>query len=210
MPVDIAIFARAPVAGAAKTRLIPRLGAEAAAALQHALIHRALRTAVAANVGSVSLWCAPNCEHPALVGCSKQFGVSLYPQHGSDLGVRMFDAFTRLCRQGDAIVIGTDCPALTAAELRTAAEALREGNDAVFVPAEDGGYVLVGLRHAIASLFCGIPWGTNGVMDHTRTRLRDAGLRWHELPASWDVDRPADIDRLRASGLMAEPVGAME
>jgi rSAM/selenodomain-associated transferase 1 len=208
MPVDIAIFARAPVAGAAKTRLIPRLGAEGAAALQHALIHRALQTAVAAKVGSVSLWCAPDCEHPAFVGCSEQFGVSLYPQRGTDLGARMFHAFSRLCRRGAALVIGTDCPALTAAELRTAGEALRRGNDAVFVPAEDGGYVLVGLRHAIASLFYGMPWGTDRVMDHTRTRLRNAGLRWHELPTSWDVDRPEDIDHLRASGFIAEPMDA--
>ena len=63
MPVDIAIFARAPVAGDAKTRLIPRLGVEGAAALQHALIHRAVQTAVAAKLGAVSLWCAPDCEH---------------------------------------------------------------------------------------------------------------------------------------------------
>jgi rSAM/selenodomain-associated transferase 1 len=210
MPVEIAIFARAPLAGAAKTRLIPRLGAQGAAALQHALIHRALQTALAAKLGSVSLWCAPDCEHPAFVGCSEQFGVSLYPQRGADLGARMFHAFSRLCRRGEALVIGTDCPALTAAELRTAAEALRGGNDAVFVPAHDGGYVLVGLRHAIASLFYGMPWGTDRVMDHTRTRLRDAGLRWHELPTSWDVDRPEDIDQLRASGIMAAPMEATE
>ena len=206
MPVDIAIFARAPVVGEAKTRLIPRLGAEGAAALQHAMIRRALQTALAANLGSVSLWCAPDCQHPAFIGCSEQFGVLLYPQRGADLGARMFHAFTRLCRRGEALVIGTDCPALTVAELRAAAHALREGSDAVFVPAEDGGYVLVGLRHAVASLFYGIPWGTDRVMDHTRERLHRAGLRWHELTPSWDVDRPEDIDRLRASGLMAEPM----
>jgi rSAM/selenodomain-associated transferase 1 len=211
MPVDIAIFARAPVAGQAKTRLIPCLGAEGAAALQHALIRRALQTAVAAKLGSVSLWCAPDCEHPAFSNFSKHFGVQLYPQRGADLGARMFHAFSRLCHRSEALVIGTDCPALSERELRTAAEALCEGNDAVFVPAEDGGYVLAGLRHAIASLFYGIPWGTDRVMGHTRTRLRNAGVRWRELPTSWDVDRPADIDRLRASGLMAEqPTDATE
>jgi rSAM/selenodomain-associated transferase 1 len=210
MPVDIAIFARAPVAGQAKTRLIPRLGAQGAAVLQHALIHRALQTAVTAKLGSVSLWCAPECEHPAFSNFSKHFGVTLYLQRGADLGARMFHAFSRLCRRGETLLIGTDCPALTAAELRTAAEALREGNDAIFVPAEDGGYVLVGLRHPIASLFYGMPWGTDRIMDHTRTRLRNANLRWHELPTSWDVDQPADIDRLRASGLMADPMDAVE
>jgi rSAM/selenodomain-associated transferase 1 len=209
MQVEIAIFARAPVAGQAKTRLIPRLGAEGAAGLQHALIRRALRTALAANLGAVSLWCAPDCDHPAFVGCSEQFSVPLYSQHGADLGARMFHAFTRLCRQGEALVMGTDCPALTVGELRAAAGALREGNDAVFVPAKDGGYVLVGLRHAVASLFHGIPWGGDRVMDHTRERLRSAGLRWQELAPSWDVDRPEDLDRLRASGLMVEPIDAM-
>ena len=210
MTVDIAIFARAPVAGEAKTRLIPRLGAEGAAALQHALIHRALATAVAAELGSVSLWCSPECEHPAFVSFSKRFGVPLYQQRGADLGARMFHAFSRLCREREALLIGSDCPALTIAELRTAARALQEGNDAVIVPAEDGGYVLVGLRHPVASLFYGIPWGSDGVMDHTRARLRDAGLRWRELPTSWDVDRPEDLDRLRSSGLMAEAMAVME
>ena len=209
MQVDIAIFARAPVAGRAKTRLIPRLGAEGAAALQHALIRRSLRTALAANLGSVFLWCTPDCDHPAFSGSSEQFGVPLYPQHGADLGARMFHAFTRLCRRGEALAIGTDCPALTVGELHAAAGALREGNDAVFVPAEDGGYVLVGLRHPIASLFHGIPWGSDRVMDQTRAHLRRAGLRWRELTPSWDVDRPEDLDRLRASGLMAEPIDAM-
>jgi glycosyltransferase A (GT-A) superfamily protein (DUF2064 family) len=105
--------------------------------------------------------------------------------------------------------MGTDCPALTVGELRAAAGALREANDAVFVPAEDGGYVLVGLRHAVDSLFYGIPWGDDRVMDHTRERLRSAGLRWQELAPSWDVDRPEDLARLRASGLMVEPIDAM-
>jgi len=210
MTVDIAIFARAPVAGQAKTRLIPRLGAKGAAALQHALIRRTLQTALAANLGAVSLWCAPHCEHPAFIECSDRFGVPRYLQHGVDLGARMFDAFSRLCRQREALVIGTDCAALTVAELRAVDEALLEGNDAVFVPAEDGGYVLVGLRHPIASLFHGIPWGSELVMDHTRARLRSAGLRWRELTPLWDVDRPEDIDRLRSSGLMAEPVDVTE
>ncbi len=210
MTADIAIFARAPVAGQAKTRLLPRLGAEGAAALQHALTERALQTAVDAKLGRVGLWCTLDCEHPAFMRLSKQFGVPLYPQRGADLGARMFHAFSRLCREREALIIGTDCPALSADDLRLAAAALREGNDAVFVPAEDGGYVLVGLRHAIASLFHGIPWGTDRVMDHTRVRLRSAGVRWRELAHLWDIDRPEDLDRLRASGLMAERVDVIE
>ena len=207
MQVNIAVFARAPEAGEAKTRLIPRLGAEGAAALQQALIRRTLHTALAANVGSVSLWCTPDCQHPAFVECAKLFGVPLNPQQGADLGGRMFHAFGRLCPQHRTLLIGTDCPALTATELRAAGLALAEGNDAVFIPAEDGGYVLIGLRRPIDSLFDGVPWGSDRVMDHTRESLRRAGLRWRELSPSWDVDRPEDADRLRASGLMQMPEG---
>ena len=76
-PVAIAVFARAPIPGETKTRLIPHLGAAGAARLQTALIHRALRTAVDAAVGPVSLWCAPDCGHPAFAACRDAFGVAL-------------------------------------------------------------------------------------------------------------------------------------
>ena len=205
--VDIAVFARAPIAGQSKTRLIPRLGAEGAAALQHALIGRTVRTALSAGLGSVSLWCAPNCDHPAFVNLSEELGVPLHAQSGVDLGARMRHAFSRHCRECDSLLIGTDCPALTATELRASGLALAEGNDAVFIPAEDGGYVLIGLRRPIDSLFDSVPWGSDRVMDHTRESLRRAGLRWHELSSSWDVDRPEDADRLQLSGLMSLPKG---
>ncbi|MEO6929787.1 MAG: TIGR04282 family arsenosugar biosynthesis glycosyltransferase [Casimicrobiaceae bacterium] len=202
MEVDIAIFARAPVAGHAKTRLIPTLGAQGAADLQHALMRRALATALAAELETVSLWCAPDCEHPAFASCAKQPDVLLYPQQGADLGMRMLHAFVQLCARRPAMIIGTDCPALTAVMLRTAATALIEDHDAVVIPAEDGGYVLIGLRHPVARLFQGIAWGGDAVMAETRKRLRRAGLRYAELAPSWDVDRAEDLDRLRASGLM--------
>ncbi len=200
--IDIAVFARAPVAGEAKSRLIPHIGAERAAELQHALMRRSLRTALAANLGPVSLWCTPHCEHPAFGACAEQFDVPLFAQQGADLGARMFAAFSELGRRGSTVLIGTDCPALTAVDIRAAAEALMRGRDAAFIPAEDGGYVLIGLARPIASLFDSIPWGSDRVMAETRLRLRHAGSSWQELPASWDVDRPEDYDRLEASGLM--------
>ncbi|MEO8739019.1 MAG: TIGR04282 family arsenosugar biosynthesis glycosyltransferase [Casimicrobiaceae bacterium] len=204
MQIDTAVFARAPVAGEAKSRLIPRLGAEGAAALQHTLMRRSLRTALSANLGPVSLWCTPHCEHPAFIACSSEFDVPLFAQQGADLGARMFNAFAELGRRGRSILIGTDCPALTASDLRAAAGALLQGHDAVFIPAEDGGYVLIGLGRPMASLFDSMPWGSNQVMAETRLRLRHEGAHWLELPASWDVDRPEDYARLEASGFMQD------
>ena len=77
------------------------------------------------------------------------------------------------------------------------------------IPAEDGGYVLIGLARPVASLFHDIAWGSDRVMAQSRERLRAAGVRWRELAPSWDVDRPEDLARLRASGIMSEALRAI-
>jgi rSAM/selenodomain-associated transferase 1 len=201
-PVPVAIFAKAPLPGLAKTRLIPRLGAEGAADLQRRLLRRTVETAMAARLGPVSLWCMPSRDHPVFSACRDEWGLSLHEQKGEDLGARMLDAFAVLCAERPALLVGTDCPALTVAALRAAATALRTGMDAVFLPAEDGGYVLVGLRRPAPWLFEAMPWGTERVMAETRQRLSRLGWRWAEPAVLWDVDRPEDIERLRDSGLV--------
>ena len=139
----VAVFARAPVPGEAKTRLIPMLGAEGAARLHAGLVLHALRVAIAADLGPVELWCAPDCDHPFFMQCAEGLGVSLRTQRGADLGRRMACAFaSAVCENAPLVVIGSDCPALTPALLREAAEAL-QSHDAVIAPAEDGGYVLI-------------------------------------------------------------------
>jgi len=200
----IAVFAKAPVPGAVKTRLAGVLGADAAASLHAGLVRHALSTAVRARVGPVSLWCAPDAAHPFFARCAQECGARLEPQRGEDLGERMRNAFEPAWRDGvRLLVIGADCPALTPAHLEAAALALRE-KDAVFVPAEDGGYVLVGLARPLPGVFDDIPWGTAAVMARTRERLRAAGASWTELPPLWDVDRPDDYARLQREGLLAE------
>ena len=197
----VAVFARAPVPGEVKTRLAGVLGADAAASLHAGLVRHALATAVHARLGPVSLWCTPDASHSFFARCAAEFGVGLEEQRGADLGERMARAFERAA--APLLVIGADCPALTPGHLAQAAAALRE-TDAVFVPAEDGGYVLVGLARPAAGIFDGIPWGTAGVMARTRERLQGARMRWIELDALWDVDRPDDYARLQREGLLAE------
>lgn len=199
----ILVFAKAPVPGAAKTRLIPLLGADQAAALQGRLLCRALATARAAAPGELELWCTPDATHPALLAAAKAHRTTLRVQHGADLGARMAHAFADALRRAPyAICIGTDCPALTVRHLHEAAAALRAGNDAVFAPAKDGGYVLIGLSRNEPRLFSGISWGSAQVMAQTRERLRACALRWQELETLWDVDRPEDWQRLQQSGLL--------
>ncbi len=196
LPVAIAILAKAPVPGYAKTRLIPALGADGAAALQAAMLKRTLATALAAGIGPVTLWCAPDCSHPAFAEAAAQ-GVALAEQPAGDIGQRMQAAMAAAVTPGGIIVIGTDCPALTPAHLRQAAAALA-GQDAVVIPAEDGGYVLLGLRQANAAVFAGVAWSTPQVMAQTRARLVAAGLRHAEFSPLFDVDRSSDLPRLYA------------
>lgn len=205
MSTPVLVFAKAPVPGAAKTRLIPALGAGGAAALHERFVAWTLATAAAAATGPVELCCAPDASHPALLRLARAHGTALAEQGPGDLGDRMFAAFRRaLAVAPAAILIGCDCPVLGPAHLRDAAAALAGGEDAVLVPAEDGGYVLIGLKRASARLFEHIRWGEPTVMAETRARLAALGWHWQELETLWDVDRPEDLARLTR----ALPVGA--
>ncbi len=201
-PVAIAVLAKAPVAGFAKTRLIPVLGAARAARLQARLIERTVDTACAARVGPVTVWIAPDETHAAFQTLRARHDVDRALQPNGDLGARMLAALK--AAGGPALVIGTDCPALMPTHLRAAAEALRGGADAVVCPAEDGGYVLIGMRTPLPALFAGMAWSTASVMDETRRRLRFHKLAWQELATLWDLDVPEDLPRLRGLGLLDE------
>ena len=191
----VAILAKAPIPGLAKTRLIPHLGVEGAAALQRWLLRRTLATAHAANLGPVTLWCAPETDHPDFAACQTLGPVRLCRQPDVDLGGRMHAAVAELSSPAGTLVIGTDCPALTPEVLQEAAAALRE-HDAVVIPAEDGGYVLIGLRQPVHAVFQHVEWSTERVMAQTRQQLQAAGLTWRELAPLWDVDRFEDVERL--------------
>jgi rSAM/selenodomain-associated transferase 1 len=190
------VFARAPVPGRVKTRLIPAVGGEEAARIHMELVRRTLRTATA--LMPVELCCAPDAGHPFFEDCARDFGVTLRGQSGADLGERMqhaIDEALRRCR--GAIVIGCDCPELAAADLDAAARLLEHEADVVLGPAEDGGYYLVGLGRPCAALFEGVQWGSGTVLARTRANAAALGLRLRELPMRWDVDRPEDLRRYR-------------
>lgn len=193
----LAVLAKAPIAGFAKTRLIPRLGAEGAAALHADLVRRTLASATGAGFEEVALWCAPSSAHPFFGSCLRLGPLALHDQPAGDLGLRMRAALeTGTARGEPTLLVGTDCPSLSPARLREAREALGPRSDAVFVPALDGGYALVGLRRVHPALFAGVPWGTPAVMAETRTRLAALGWRWTELDPVRDIDTPEDLEWL--------------
>ena len=193
------VFARAPLPGRVKTRLVPRLGEWGAARLQARLTRQTLRTALAARCAALELHGTPRARHPFFLECRKHFRLRLRQQRGRDLGERMYRALAAaLRRYGAAVLIGTDCPVLRPQELRRATRLLRGGCDVVLSPAEDGGYALIGVRRVSWRLFDGIAWGESGVYAQTAERLRALGYRWRALCTVWDVDRPADLERLRS------------
>src|SRR5579872_5494433 len=109
---DIAVFARAPVVGEAKTRLIPLLGAERAATLHAFLVRKTLASAVAAKLGEVTLWCAPDASHAFFENCRVDFKARLEAQVPGDIGARMLGAFR--AARGPLLLVGSDCPPLSA------------------------------------------------------------------------------------------------
>jgi uncharacterized protein len=189
----IIVFAKAPIAGKVKTRLCPPLSAADAAELQCRMIRHTLNTASLADLGPVELHCAPDSRHDFFAQCSRDFAIQLQIQADGDLGNKMQSALEREKR---AILIGTDCPSITAKYLLHAVAAIAAENSIVFGPAEDGGYGLIGVNGATPNVFVDIPWGSADVMNVTRNILSAMGRRWRELEPIWDVDRPEDLVRL--------------
>jgi hypothetical protein len=160
------------------------------------MLDRALGQALAAGVGPVELCASPAFDHPHWADRVLPDGVGTSDQGGGDLGARMGQAAERSLRtKRPVLLMGTDCPALTARHLRAAAAALRD-HEAALIPARDGGYVLLGLRAFHSCLFRQVPWGTAGVARLTRARMAALGWRVWTGPRLADIDRPRDLGRL--------------
>lgn len=201
----LAVMAKAPIPGFAKTRLVPRLGPEGAAEVHAVLLERTLRLAAASGFASVALWCAPSSRSPFFEALRAGAAFELRDQPGGDLGARMLAAFEfHLAAGGPVVMVGTDCPELVAGHLEAARAALSGGADAVLLPAADGGYAAIGLARVDRSLFEGVRWGSSAVLEETRERLRLLGWKAAELSPVRDVDRPEDLEWLLRSGLLGE------
>ncbi|MDH5784746.1 MAG: TIGR04282 family arsenosugar biosynthesis glycosyltransferase [Chromatiales bacterium] len=193
----ILVMARAPVAGKAKTRLIPALGEAGAAQLHAFLVERLLNELSHAEIAQVALCCTPNIDHPFFHHCRDGYGVTLQVQQGEGLGERLHHALSiSLEHHRYAVVIGCDIPLLDSAVISEALQALQAGNDAAITPTEDGGYALLAVRASHPQLFHDIDWGSEKVFAQTIQRFDELQWRWHELACLWDVDTAEDYRRL--------------
>ncbi|HEX4585732.1 MAG TPA: TIGR04282 family arsenosugar biosynthesis glycosyltransferase [Burkholderiaceae bacterium] len=202
-PWPLLVFARAPVEGEVKTRLIPTLGARRATDLYRRLALETLRRACAARSSQVQLWIAGDPGHAFVQDCARTFRVPVFEQCGADLGHRMAYAFDHALGATEhgagCVLIGTDCPAQTVQDLEQAADALQR-HDAVLQPAHDGGYVLVGLSRPQPRLFEAIEWGSGRVAEQTLQRAARLGLALHLLRPLPDLDSAMDLQHARAQG----------
>ena len=197
MSTRLIVFARAPVLGRVKTRLAASIGAERALAVHQRLF--ATTVAIAESAVADRLELRLHADDPAVLAATAAplaaRGWRVAAQRGRDLGDRMHEALAGALADGDRpVLIGSDCPSLRADDLRAAFDALRD-HEAVFAPAEDGGYALVGIARPLPSLFEAMPWGTPEVMAVTRARTTAQGLRIALLRTVWDVDVEADLNR---------------
>jgi uncharacterized protein len=200
----LVLMAKAPEPGQAKTRLIPALGEHGAAHLAARLLSHTVNTCMKTNAYDFIEICAtPNLDHPQFQLLAMLYGPRLNwsIQQGSDLGARMCNVFERLLGAHQSVVlIGTDAPALTANMLESVMTSWRD-EEAVFVPALDGGYTLIGLRRLHRNLFEKMPWSTDAVMQITRQRLRQTNTLALEFAPVPDIDEPADLKYLPAGWL---------
>lgn len=192
--LSLHLLARAPVPGRVKTRLIPALGAEGASRLQRALLEQTLNLP-ALTFEQRFLWLDGEAD-AVLRRQAEALDWVLVEQPAGDLGERMRRiAALGLAEHDGVVLIGNDCPALDGTYLQQACQALDE-HQAVLGPAEDGGYVLLGLRSLDHSLFEGMPWGSDQVLARTRECLQHLAWPHWLLPTLWDVDLPEDLLRL--------------
>lgn len=195
-PAVIIVFARVPQLGKVKTRLAAQLGDPATLAAYRQLLGMTL-----ASVGAVTdvhrqLWIDGDDSAGECAALATRHGFSLHEQPAGDLGARMRIALKSALDQAPAaLIVGADCPGIDRVYLQAALAALARA-PVVLGPAEDGGYVLLGLRE-LAPVFDGPSWGGADVLATTRWLLERARLTWEELPMRWDVDTLADYQRWR-------------
>lgn len=192
----IIIFAREPVVGQVKTRLIPALGKEGATELYRRLLDHTINNAISSTLSPVNLCITPeSCiDYFNQMSLAEHFEVTI--QQGNDLGVRMYNALLiGLIQYSKVVLIGTDCPFLNKLDLEQAITSLDE-NDMVFAPAKDGGYVLVGAKKVMPEIFNEIDWSTDKVMKQSRIALINNQISWTELSEQCDIDIEDDLRKL--------------
>jgi rSAM/selenodomain-associated transferase 1 len=192
MRQTLVIMVKAPILGRAKTRLAREIGG-----VEALRFYRAATATLLRRVGRNRRWTTVLAVDPPRATGARFWPVDLarLPQGRGDLGARMRDQFARAPR-GPTVLIGSDIPGVSARLIAKAFAALRR-HDAVFGPAEDGGFWLVGLRagYRLRSAFAGVRWSGPHALEDSQTSLREARIA--HIDTLFDVDEAAEWRRWR-------------
>jgi rSAM/selenodomain-associated transferase 1 len=190
----VLIFARTPERGKVKTRLAADVGDEQALSIYERLLEHTCETVLrsgyparvymAGDIPQNDIW--------------SRAGFARHPQASGTLGERMHAAFSDAFRDGIryAVIIGTDCPGLKPSHLHDAMNRL-ETTEAVVGPAEDGGYVLLGLTSPIRRIFENKDWSTDSVLHDTIADFRSLQMSFALMEPLRDIDTKDDLDELK-------------
>lgn len=195
--ISILLFARTPELGKVKTRLQTMLGPEKTLSLHKAMFNRIFEVIKNSRLAETQLWVTSNGNEDYFVRLAG--GDNVFIQAEGNLGDKMISAITQTLRWPDikaVVVLGSDCPAVTKDYLNRALSHLQSGSKLVLGPAEDGGYVLIGMSSSYSQLFEEIEWGSDQVFIQTVKKAESIGLEYVTLETLWDVDRPQDLVRL--------------
>ena len=189
----VLVFAKPPLLGKVKTRLVPEMGAELALDVHREMVDLTLEK-VAQLDCSATLWLSESSQEGASWGQTHSLPVEV--QRSGDLGIRMLDAFakTLAASANKVVLIGSDCPILSQEDIRDAFSWL-DHHDLVIFPCEDGGYGLIGMKQTHVQVFSEISWSTPKVMSETLDRARNSNLSVKCGRVIWDVDYIEDWQR---------------
>lgn len=191
-------FAKAPLLGHVKTRMQPALSLQGSVDLHRSLTQHTVNTIAQAHVCPHELWVDSNLDHIFFRDLVAQSACKLKKQEAGDLGVKMASAVqSSLSSCKGLVLVGSDCPFIDEGYLRKALLSLEAGNEAVIGPANDGGYVLLGLTRYHASMFACVDWGTEKVFQQTARQFEALGIELDVLSVLSDIDEPEDLRLLK-------------
>lgn len=196
----LAVMAKAPIPGTVKTRLAPPLTQEQAAELYHALLSDQLEQLNSLEAVDLYVAFTPTDAMP-LIASIAPAGYRCFAQRGGDLGERMNEVFAELWQRGhrNLILIGSDLPPVPLNTFHEGFAQLSSGEKRVVLgPSSDGGYYLVGMSQPVPQIFSGMTWSHDRVLMQTTEKLADGSIAFGLLPAWFDIDTIADIERLQA------------
>lgn len=194
----LGLVARAPVPGRCKTRLARVIGPIPAARLYEAMLRDSLDAYARIPARRHVLLAAPEDDGVATLRALAPPAWEIEPQVGEDLGERLMHAMLSLGAHGDSVVLASsDSPMVPFDAIEVGMSSLAAPGRVVIGPADDGGYYLIGVSETQPGVLEGIRWSTSVVFDQTVERCASLGLALTRLPSSYDIDEPADLDRLR-------------